>query len=419
MVARLVRNVKRFSFDGHHTPTVVLYSKRLSNFWNPAQHGLGTYSVVQLKQQYVLRSLGAASLSVLDNTLALTDIARCGVLDVETPRSEGLDIVDNGFYLLQQQMRRCLKRPARNSLVTSTVYADPNSQISEDSVECLGSVGPAKNPVRARYWLSWFNGYEVHVPATGQCAILDLYASATNHSRTQIELSREVVRDANRREKIINDLMITNLMDDVKLGSVNPEKELCRLNPGAEITSNPNVALAQYCTHLLHELYLRHPVLVISVDNHGDGLAQLYSYKDHTISDSDPSDPLIREIGEGPCPTRVPLNSSTRLHAHAYETLLQTADISQLSLEDSLKYAIVTVVNSEELETCCQQNRRVFVIPVEVLPDFSSETQDGLLTVARWAVTSPLVARNLFGFLPYPELSAKTIPFELLCPWGR
>ncbi|KAG3240025.1 hypothetical protein PI124_g15066 [Phytophthora idaei] len=274
--------------------------------------------------------------------------------------------------------------------------------------------------------------------------------------RTQIELSREVVRDANRREKIINDLMITNLMDDVKLGSVNPEKELCRLNPGAEITSNPNVALAQYCTHLLHELYLRHPVLVISVDNHGDGLAQLYSYKDHTISDSDPSDPLIREIGvysahttddtseylsevvgtelahykvalyggqeivqEGPCPTRVPLNSSTRLHAHAYETLLQTADISQLSLEDSLKYAIVTVVNSEELETCCQQNRRVFVIPVEVLPDFSSETQDGLLTVARWAVTSPLVARNLFGFLPYPELSAKTIPFELLCPWGR
>ncbi|KAG2873120.1 hypothetical protein PC119_g17173 [Phytophthora cactorum] len=126
--------------------------------------------------------------------------------------------------------------------------------ISEDSVECLGSVGPAKNPVRARYWLSWFNGYEVHVPATGQCAILDLYASATNHSRTQIELSREVIRDANRREKVINDLMITNLMDDVKLGSVNPEKEFCRLNPDAETTSNPNVALAQYCTHLLHEL---------------------------------------------------------------------------------------------------------------------------------------------------------------------
>ncbi|RAW25727.1 hypothetical protein PC110_g17858 [Phytophthora cactorum] len=151
-------------------------------------------------------------------------------------------------------MRKCLKRPARNSLVTSTVYADPNSQISEDSVECLGSVGPAKNPVRARYWLSWFNGYEVHVPATGQCAILDLYASATNHSRTQIELSREVIRDANRREKVINDLMITNLMDDVKLGSVNPEKEFCRLNPDAETTSNPNVALAQYCTHLLHEL---------------------------------------------------------------------------------------------------------------------------------------------------------------------
>ncbi|KAG3009941.1 hypothetical protein PC120_g15342 [Phytophthora cactorum] len=217
--------------------------------------------------------------------------------------------------------------------------------------------------------------------------------------------------------------MITNLMDDVKLGSVNPEKELCRLNPDAETTSNPNVALAQYCTHLLHELYLRHPVLVISVDNHGDGLAQLYSYKDHTISDSDLSNPLIRKTGEivqeGPCPTRVPLNSSTRLHAHAYETLLQTTDISQLSLEDSLKYAIVTVVNSEELEACCQQNRRVFVVPVEVLPDFSSETQDGLLTVARWAVTSPLVARDLFGFLPYPELSAKTIPFELLCPWGR
>ncbi|KAG3072439.1 hypothetical protein PC122_g15259 [Phytophthora cactorum] len=326
-------------------------------------------------------------------------------------------------------------------------------EISEDSVECLGSVGPAKNPVRARYWLSWFNGYEVHVPATGQCAILDLYASATNHSRTQIELSREVIRDANRREKVINDLMITNLMDDVKLGSVNPEKEFCRLNPDAETTSNPNVALAQYCTHLLHELYLRHPVLVISVDNHGDGLAQLYSYKDHTISDSDLSNPLIRKTGvysahttddtseyllgtelahykvaiygeqeivqEGPCPTRVPLNSSTRLHAHAYETLLQTTDISQLSLEDSLKYAIVTVVNSEELEACCQQNRRVFVVPVEVLPDFSSETQDGLLTVARWAVTSPLVARDLFGFLPYPELSAKTIPFELLCPWGR
>ncbi|KAF1784939.1 hypothetical protein GQ600_7906 [Phytophthora cactorum] len=111
MVSRLAKDVKRFSYDGRHTLTMVFYSKRLAMFWagttmriqpatieladatrNPSRLNLRAYSAAQLKQQYAVNILEAESISIVDVTLALTAIAGCGVLDVEAPRSEALGI---------------------------------------------------------------------------------------------------------------------------------------------------------------------------------------------------------------------------------------------------------------------------------------------------------------------------------------
>ncbi|KAG2763972.1 hypothetical protein PC129_g21844 [Phytophthora cactorum] len=126
MKTRLVKDVKRFSYDGRHTLTVVFYPACLAHFWagttlrvlmstttlldtnrNPMLPATGTYSTAQLKQQYAVRVLGVSSLSLVDITLAMADIAQCGVLDVEAPRTEALDIVHNGYFLIRFAQMEC------------------------------------------------------------------------------------------------------------------------------------------------------------------------------------------------------------------------------------------------------------------------------------------------------------------------
>ncbi|KAG3079528.1 hypothetical protein PI124_g19454 [Phytophthora idaei] len=74
---------------------------------NPARPHSGPYSSAQLKQQYAVKILGTASISIVDVTLARSAIAQCGVLDVEAPRSEALDIIDNGYYLVRFAQAQC------------------------------------------------------------------------------------------------------------------------------------------------------------------------------------------------------------------------------------------------------------------------------------------------------------------------
>ncbi|KAG3018451.1 hypothetical protein PC128_g13541 [Phytophthora cactorum] len=74
---------------------------------NPMLPATGTYSTAQLKQQYAVRVLGVSSLSLVDITLAMADIAQCGVLDVEAPRTEALDIVHNGYFLIRFAQMEC------------------------------------------------------------------------------------------------------------------------------------------------------------------------------------------------------------------------------------------------------------------------------------------------------------------------
>ncbi|KAG2986724.1 hypothetical protein PC121_g22180 [Phytophthora cactorum] len=120
MITRLIKDVKRFSFNERHTPTVIFYSKRLARFWegttvkvqtstttlldtnrNAARPGTDIFSTAQLTQQYAVWVFGANSLSMVGITLTMADIAQCGVLDVEAPRTEVLDLVDIGYYLIR------------------------------------------------------------------------------------------------------------------------------------------------------------------------------------------------------------------------------------------------------------------------------------------------------------------------------
>lgn len=126
MLERLVQNVKRISFDGAHTLAVVFYSKRLAQYWNgttlrlqtttivfadttrhPDKSQIGTYTEAQLNRQYAVKVLGAEDLSIVDITLVLTDIAKAAVLDVESPRSEALDIFDNGHFMVRFNQATC------------------------------------------------------------------------------------------------------------------------------------------------------------------------------------------------------------------------------------------------------------------------------------------------------------------------
>ncbi|KAG6946531.1 hypothetical protein JG687_00016643 [Phytophthora cactorum] len=126
MITRLIKDVKRFSFNGRHTPTVIFYSKRLARFWegttvkvqtstttlldtnrNAARPGTDIFSTAQLTQQYAVWVFGANSLSMVGITLTMADIAQCGVLDVEAPRTEVLDLVDIGYYLIRFNQTGC------------------------------------------------------------------------------------------------------------------------------------------------------------------------------------------------------------------------------------------------------------------------------------------------------------------------
>ncbi|KAG3022299.1 hypothetical protein PC119_g9316 [Phytophthora cactorum] len=188
---------------------------------------------------------------------------------------------------------------------------------SDDDVENVQTAPAHPNAAHAAYWLSWFNGQEVHMPDDDQCAILALYATVTNHLR----LSSVPTRDVNQRKKAIYILMLANARTDCQLKLLNPFAELTRLYPGSDPPKTPELAVAQLFQHLLLERnrsvttrvpsthwasphilrayaqYLRQLLLVLDVDAHGDAHAQLYSYRDLDSLEEEVGDATPHESG--------------------------------------------------------------------------------------------------------------------------
>ncbi|KAG3200984.1 hypothetical protein PC128_g4240 [Phytophthora cactorum] len=188
---------------------------------------------------------------------------------------------------------------------------------SDDDVENVQTAPAHPNAAHAAYWLSWFNGQEVHMPDDDQCAILALYTTVTNHLR----LSSVPTRDVNQRKKAIYILMLANARTDCQLKLLNPFAELTRLYPGSDPPKTPELAVAQLFQHLLLERnrsmttrvpsthwasphilrayaqYLRQLLLVLDVDAHGDAHAQLYSYRDLDSLEEEVGDATPHESG--------------------------------------------------------------------------------------------------------------------------
>ncbi|OWZ20995.1 hypothetical protein PHMEG_0004516 [Phytophthora megakarya] len=130
----------------------------------------------------------------------------------------------------------------------------PSSPPEPDSpVTYVGTIPPSRNPTQAQFWLSWFNGHEVAVPANGQCAMLALYATTLNHPEAKLKLTPSVITDANIMKKMVYSLMVANLVQDFKGGLVDPIAELLRYHPACQPPESMDAAMAMLMTHWLKE----------------------------------------------------------------------------------------------------------------------------------------------------------------------
>ncbi|KAG1692117.1 hypothetical protein DVH05_025739 [Phytophthora capsici] len=196
-----------------------------------------------------------------------------------------------------------------------------NSQAS-DQVTYQGIQHPTADPIPTRNWLSLFNGEEVSVPGNGQCALLALFSSVTNHRAGSLALTPEVKRDAAVFKRAVYALLISNLRADCALGVIDPAEEIARLYPEVDLPTSAAVSMALLCNHMslermrpvdvqipkgfwanLHVLrtyaqYLRLPLVVLDVNEAGNAHVQLYTYGDREVMMEGCATPLTHETGQ-------------------------------------------------------------------------------------------------------------------------
>eukprot|EP00644_Phytophthora_capsici_P002168 jgi/Phyca11/114672/e_gw1.27.278.1 len=257
LVCSLQRDVKQLYFDGRHTLYFVFQSRRLANRYqeialrlqrvaieleNAEQQEAGIFFAPQLRRRYSLRILGAERQltedrpeSPLQGSDGLTGHPTDSLRDVE----------------MAEETEEAVDTPV-SDYIGSSAPSHTNTPGS-DRVVYLHKVGPTAKPVQAGYWLSWFEGKEVKVPDNGQCALLALYATVTNHSDRELVLTADIKRDVGRHKRAIYALLVSNLRADCALGVVDPSAEVARLYPDAELPQSQAVAMAFLCTHMLQE----------------------------------------------------------------------------------------------------------------------------------------------------------------------
>ncbi|EGZ08871.1 hypothetical protein PHYSODRAFT_305732 [Phytophthora sojae] len=169
-------------------------------------------------------------------------------------------------------------------------------------------VGDSDLPIPLPLWLKDFQGNPVDVAANGQCAILALHATTTNYDGQLLPKTSKVTRGANKLKRFVYTIMLANLHKDVELGLVDPVSEIRRLYPNRQHGDGIASATASLFNHYIqerdrcvsatvpssfwagtHELramaqYMREPLLVLDVDEHGDAHVHIYMYKTYRTS---------------------------------------------------------------------------------------------------------------------------------------
>ncbi|EGZ12141.1 hypothetical protein PHYSODRAFT_379010, partial [Phytophthora sojae] len=269
MIDRMLKDVKMLFFDGNHTLKFVFHSRRTAEFYNGVSLRLqrvvidledssgledGVYNSAQLRRFYSIRILNAAAeLGIATMVSAFSQLAGLAASRISSVRSSS-------------EAQRVSPAPAQTASPVSSYLGSSAPSQSPPPAPTPGSEAPYSicclrenrspprtNPTQVNYWLSWFQGREVNVPANGQCAILALYATVSNQEHGSLPLTPEVIADANFHKRAIYALMVENLQADCKLGILDPFTELDRLNPGCEHPKTKEAAIAIVCTYLLHE----------------------------------------------------------------------------------------------------------------------------------------------------------------------
>ncbi|KAE9123600.1 hypothetical protein PF010_g6333 [Phytophthora fragariae] len=167
--------------------------------------------------------------------------------------------------------------------------------------------GDHTEPIRVAQFLDSFDGYEVAVPAYGQCAMLALYATISNNSTRTLKNTATTVKQAGVIKRGIYALMLANLRRDVEVGQLDPVTVYHDLYPDHPLFDSKEAATAALYAHYEqergrptnaavpssfwacpHELraiaqYLREPLLVLDVDRTGIATMQRYTYKVHRL----------------------------------------------------------------------------------------------------------------------------------------
>ncbi|KAL4106188.1 hypothetical protein PRIC1_004242 [Phytophthora ramorum] len=132
MMRTFQRDVKRISFDGVQTLTVVFYARSAAARWKmkalrmqkavlvlqdtsraPGEEGTGLYSAPQLELQYAVRLYGGGQLGLVAIARTFAQIAGAKVLDVEYARATRTEIYDNRYHTIRFAQRVC-PEPLRN-----------------------------------------------------------------------------------------------------------------------------------------------------------------------------------------------------------------------------------------------------------------------------------------------------------------
>ncbi|KAG1690596.1 hypothetical protein DVH05_027947 [Phytophthora capsici] len=233
---------------------------------------------------------------------------------VATPGSEfAFSLASNASDLRSDQLAQPV-HGTQDAMATGCTSRQSDVAVHEKTI-------PARdNPIQAGQWLSWFNGTEVKVPDNGQCAVLALYATVTNHNNA-LQLTAPIVKEASFHKRAIYTMMVTNLRADHAIGILDPQAELKRLYPKVPPPRTQELALVQLCYHLLKERgrgvdvsipgtfwatphvlrasaqYFRLPLVVLDTNAGGDAHAQIYTYVDQTANIQGENEPIQHETG--------------------------------------------------------------------------------------------------------------------------
>ncbi|KAG1694420.1 hypothetical protein DVH05_021500 [Phytophthora capsici] len=112
-------------------------------------------------------------------------------------------------------------------------------------------------------------------------------------------------------------------------------------------------------------------------------------------------------------PHRHPLLPRCRISAAAYQALLQDTKTTELTPTSARHLTMVTDLNNKALVTWYRAERVRFNIPSFSIPELTVD----LILHATGTATEPI--RQLFAFLPYPEVAAQQLSTTQLERWGQ